>query len=140
MAELSGRCLCGSVRWSCSGTKTRNLICHCESCKRATSSPMTAFVGLRRADVTWMGEINHYQSSADAWRGFCPACGSRLYFRSERWPEEIHIHAATLDTPDDYRPDQHVLWSEHEPWLEQSLSLPKSEGFGIVPRTEGDGR
>ena len=133
MPDTTGKCFCGAVTWSSRGAKTRNLICHCESCKRATSSPITAFLGFARQDVTWSGEINHYESSPGSWRGFCPKCGSRLYFKSDRWPDEVHIHAATLDDPDAYVPDQHVLWEERTPWLESADTLPKSDGFGQTP-------
>lgn len=86
MVELSGRCLCCAVSWSYSGAITRRLVCHCESCQRATSSPFTAFVGLDPKHLTWTGEVNHYESSAGTHRGFCPSCGSRLYFSSDKWP------------------------------------------------------
>lgn len=127
MADLWGRCMCGSVTWTAKGPKTRNLICHCESCKRATSSPVTAFIGFDRDDVEWSGEINQFESSYQTWRGFCPACGTRLYFKFERWPTEIHVHAATLDKPDLYAPDQHVLWSERLPRVHVNDDLPKHE-------------
>ena len=134
MPEFSGRCLCGAVTWRSVSPKCRNLICHCESCRRATSSAFGAFIGFAPDDVTWHGQINHYESSPGNRRGFCPACGSRLYFRSERWPGEIHIHAATLDDDKVYEPDAHVVWSERVHWITHDDALPKHDGFGQAPK------
>ena len=136
MAELTGRCLCGAVRWTYSGPITRSLVCHCESCRRATSSPFTAFVGLEPEGLVWSGEINDYESSPGTHRGFCPTCGSRLYFRSDRWPGEIHVHAATLDDPAAYRPDAQVVLAERAPWLDRIEAVERFDGFHQRPDTD----
>ena len=134
MVELTGRCLCGAVRWSYNGRLTRNLVCHCESCQRATSAPFTAFLGVNSEEVKWQGLVNDYQSSKGTWRGFCPNCGSRLYFKSKRWPGETHLHAATLDDPVQYTPDRQVFSGERVPWLDKIEGLPKCAGFDAAPR------
>lgn len=126
---LSGHCLCGAVRWFATGQTVRNLICHCESCRRATASPFTAFAGFHPDQVTWQGAITHYESSPGTWRGFCPACGTRLYYRSDKWPAEIHIHAGTLDQPALYRPDAEVMTAERLVWLGPMTDLPHHSGF-----------
>lgn len=131
---VNGHCFCGAVRWSAASLPTRNLVCHCESCRRATSSPFTAFIGFQAGDVVWTGRIEHYESSPATWRGFCPACGTRLYFRSGKWPEEIHIHAATLDDENPYRPDAQVMLAEKAGWLDGLADLPRHEGFQVPPK------
>ena len=139
MAELSGRCLCGAVTWLSSGPVIRKLVCHCADCQRATSSPFTAFVGLDPDTVQWDGEVNHYESSAGSYRGFCQACGARLYFRSEKWPGEIHIHAATLDDPGSYRPDAQVVMRSQAPWLEALEKCPSHHDFQAAPSDKSGG-
>src|SRR3569832_2332368 len=116
---LSGHCMCGAVTWTYSGKVTRNLVCHCADCQRATSSPVTAFLGLRPDALNWAGDIRHYESSPGTFRGFCPSCGTRLYFRSDRWPHEIHVHAATMTNPEDYRPDAQVFMLSRLKWLDR---------------------
>ena len=139
MAELSGRCLCGAVTWCADGPVTRKLVCHCTDCQRATSSPFTAFVGLSPEAVNWVGKINRFESSPGSFRGFCPACGSRLYFRSTRWPGEIHVHAATLDVPEDYQPDAQVVMRSRMPWLDQLEGIPAHHDFQAAPSAITDG-
>ena len=133
MAELTGGCACGAVRWAHDGPFIRHLICHCRDCQRATSSPFAAFVGTRPEHVQWHGAPNHYQSSAQGVRGFCPDCGTRLYFRSQRWPGELHIHAGTLDDPSLYAPDTHVCVAEMVDWITLDDAVPKRDGFARTP-------
>ncbi|RWB19366.1 MAG: GFA family protein [Mesorhizobium sp.] len=130
---LAGRCMCGAVAWTCSGVVTRNLVCHCADCQRATSAPFTAFLGLRSEHVNWSGEIVHYESSPGTFRGFCPSCGTRLYFRSDRWPSEIHVHAATLTDPGEYQPDAQVFMPSRAKWLDRLPSVPAHDGFQQAP-------
>ena len=133
MNNLSGRCMCGSVTWTYTGGTTRNLVCYCTDCQRATSSPLTAFLGMLTTQLHWSGKIEHYESSAGTYRGFCPACGTRLYFRSDRWLEETHVHAATLTNPNDYRPDAQVLMRSRAGWLDLLDAIPGHDGFQRPP-------
>ena len=133
MDHLSGRCMWGAVTWTYSGETTRNLVCHCSDCQRATSSPFTAFLGMISEQLQWSGKVEHYESSPGTFRGFCLCCGTRLYFRSEKWPEEIHIHAATLTSPNDYRPDAQVFMRSRAHWLDRLGSIPVYQGFQRLP-------
>ena len=134
MPDISGRCMCGAVRWSHDGPVTRRLACHCTDCQRATSAPFTAFIGLEPAGLTWQGAPNHYESSPGTFRGFCPVCGTRLYFRSAKWPGEIHLHAATLADGHAYSPDRHVKCADSPGWLHLGDDLEKLDGFDAAPR------
>ncbi len=138
MADLSGKCMCGAATWIYSGPVTRNLVCHCDSCQRATSSPFTAFVGIDPKRLTLSGEVNDYQSSPGTYRGFCPVCGTRLYFRSEKWPAEIHMHAATLNDPSAYTPDAQVVLADKAPWLNHLTDVPQFDGFHQSPKARSD--
>ncbi len=135
MTNLSGKCMCGGVSWSSPGPVTRRLSCHCDDCQKATSSPFTTFVGLAPDSVTWLGDINHFESSPDTHRGFCPNCGTRLYFRSAKWPGEIHVHAATLNDQGAYIPDAHVKLEDRVAWLRLSDDIPKHQSFQATPKT-----
>ena len=45
---VTGRCLCGDIRYEYRGTPVKILHCHCESCRRHTSSPVATFVCVPR--------------------------------------------------------------------------------------------
>ena len=92
------------------------------------------------------GNVRH-ESSPETFRGFCPSCGTRLYFRSEKWPLEVHVHAATMTNPNEYQPgDAQVVMRSKAKWLDQLKSIPAYEGFQEKPsnyrstHTEWDSR
>ena len=136
MAELRGTCMCGAISWAYSGPVTRSLVCHCSDCQKATSSPFTAFVGLRAPLLSWTGAPNHFESSPGTHRGFCPTCGTRLYFRSDKWPDEIHMHAATLEDPAVYEPTAQVVMRSKVPWLKELENIPHFQSFEAPPKEQ----
>ena len=40
----TGRCLCGAIQFEFAGEAVETTHCHCESCRRQTSSPVATFV------------------------------------------------------------------------------------------------
>jgi hypothetical protein len=91
---------------------------------------------MKPEQLKWVGEIVHYESTPKTFRGFCPSCGTRLYFRSEKWPSEIHVHAATMSDPSDYKPSAQVLVRSKAKWLDQLQSIPAHEGFQQEPSAD----
>jgi len=128
MAQLKGRCLCGAIRYSVNSAPKWTALCHCESCRRATSAPIVAWMGFEKAQIDWVGRKTFYQSSEIATRGFCATCGTQMSFESTNWPGEIHLYAASLENPGDYVPDLHCHHGEALPWLEIQDHLPRFEG------------
>jgi hypothetical protein len=133
MAKLNGRCLCGEVTWTYEGEIARSLVCHCTDCQRATSAPFAAFVGLRPEGLVWSGPITRFESSPQTWRNFCSVCGTRLTFRSDKWPGEVHVYAATLDPSHTYRPTAQVMLRSRADWLDDLPSIPHHNDFEISP-------
>jgi N-acetylglutamate synthase-like GNAT family acetyltransferase len=130
MGGGTGRCLCGAVRYRFDGPPNWSAHCHCESCRRATSSPMTSFFAVDHDRLAWSGaERRQYESSPGVFRSFCPRCGSPLTYQSPARQHEIDLYAATLDDPSTFTPELHVLWDERLPWLHISDTLPKQRGL-----------
>lgn len=63
-------------------------------------------------------------------------CGTRLYFQSEKWPDEIHVHAATLTNPNDYQPTAQVLMRSRAGWLGRLESIPGHQNFHTEPSAQ----
>ena len=121
----SGRCLCGAVRYVFEGAPNWQAHCHCESCRRATASPFTSFLGVAHAGFRWTDSLPaQYESSPDVLRFFCPDCGTPMAYQSPTRTDEIDLFAATLDNPSSYTPTQHVHWNERLPWLKIADGLP----------------
>src|ERR1051325_8973311 len=102
---LQGRCLCGAIRFSVEGPPKWTAWCHCQSCRRHTGAPVSAFAGFEREKVSFTkGEPARFSSSPGVQRGFCAACGSTLTYEGERWPTELHLHVGAFDDPEPFKP------------------------------------
>jgi len=122
----SGHCLCGAVRFAARGEPRWVAHCHCESCRRATSSAVATYAGFTAADVEWTGEPPaEFRSSPGVVRRFCRTCGSPLSFEGERWPGEIHLFVPSFDEPEVFRPACHVHVDEQLRWLHVADQLPR---------------
>lgn len=86
---------------------------------------MTSFFGVPREGVTWSGEVRVHVSSPGVERGFCAVCGTPMFYRSDAWPKETHLYAASLLEPTAFKPEAHYHWGEKLPWLKIEDSLPK---------------
>ena len=116
----SGGCLCGGVRFGLDGPPLWVAHCHCSMCRRAQGAGFVTWAGFAEDALRIeAGEdlLSRYSSSPAAGRSFCRRCGSPLYFRSARWPGEIHVTLASLDSTEDLRPAAHAYWSSRAPWL-----------------------
>lgn len=80
---LRGQCLCGAVTVSATIRKTGLTVCHCDMCRRHTSS---MFVGLapEQESLKIAGPAKSFRSSDWAERGFCTECGSTLWYGTIR--------------------------------------------------------
>lgn len=126
MAELSGRCLCGCVRFKVNGEILSAGHCHCESCRRATSSPVTTFFTVRRSDAEIGGEsLRFYASSPGVKRGFCRNCGSPMSFQTDERPNEMDFYVASLNDGLHVEIHEHWHWDERVDWLNVTDDLPK---------------
>jgi hypothetical protein len=100
--KSNGSCMCGSVQFSFAGDPHFIKDCVCDSCRRAHGASAVCWVGVATSQFNVeKGEsfLRWYQSSAESQRGFCTACGTRILFRSSRWPDEMHMAVASMETP-----------------------------------------
>lgn len=126
MAIRGGHCLCGAVSYEYSGAENWRGYCHCESCRRSNSAPVACFFGVSRDAYRFTGaKPAIYESSPGVRRLFCARCGTQMAFDADRYPREIHFHAASLDDPDNFSPQFHVHCGERLPWLNVADDLPK---------------
>ena len=125
--EITGRCLCGACGFAYSGAPRFMAHCHCESCRRATASAFTSFIGVPDGQWRWTGQsLRDYASSPGVTRSFCPTCGAQMAYRASKFPGEIHFYAALLDEPAHFVPTMHVHSDEMLPWIHLADDLPRT--------------
>ncbi len=124
---IPGSCLCGAVRFSVTVPVRFAVHCHCSRCRKAHGAAFVTWVGVPdpgfRFD-TGESEVGWYASSPEARRGFCRACGSPLFFRSTRWPGEVHVVRASLEGDPGMEPKAHVFADARVPWVTLGDDLP----------------
>lgn len=122
---LTGRCLCGAVRYRAEGPPLRVSHCHCEQCRRAGGGVALTFASFETAKVTFEGiPMRRVRSSDFASREFCPECGSPITFRFDERPEAVSVTVGTLDDPARTPATRHYFTSERIPWVHLDPELP----------------
>ncbi|MGH7153770.1 MAG: GFA family protein [Acetobacteraceae bacterium] len=135
MSELTGRCFCGDIAYIVSGAPLHVVHCHCESCRRATSSPITTFLIVRRAELRYThGTPSLYASSPGVRRSFCARCGSPIAYESDGRPDQVDLYVCSLNDPALAAPTMHVHVEERVPWFDTLDDLPR---YARTPRDGG---
>ena len=101
----NGSCMCGTVQFSFKGKPRFVGECVCASCRRAHGASVVAWVGVKAEQFTLNSghsTLKWYHSSQPSERGFCQQCGTRMLFRSTKWPGEIHMALACIDEPHNF--------------------------------------
>jgi len=80
MDGVTGRCLCGAVRFVADGVEAHYHACHCGMCRRWLGGPPFFGVGVKSVIFTGEDNLARYVSSEWAERGFCKACGTNLFY------------------------------------------------------------
>jgi hypothetical protein len=137
-ADLTGGCLCGTVRYRLVAKPEGAGWCHCRSCQLNSGSPAMAFASVPIDAMTIdAGDdaLRHYASSDAAERWFCGTCGTPLWVQDRDTPQERDFSLATLDDPASVIPGFHIYWSSRIAWDKPADELPRfprsrSEGAG----------
>lgn len=119
--EISGQCLCGAVTVTATVTKPIVRACHCDMCRRHTSS-MYMSLATDPGSVRFDGPAKSFRSSDWAERGFCATCGSTLWYGTVA-DGQRHIAAGLFDNAAaaplkleffaDQTPEGYALAGEH---------------------------
>lgn len=110
-AITSGGCLCGGVRFEIRGPLRAVTTCHCAMCRRAGTS-VGAYTACAPEDLAITGgEPAWYASSTEARRGFCPACGSQLFWAPAHG-RHVSVSAGAIDDPLRLVPGEHIYVGE----------------------------
>lgn len=126
-----GHCLCGEVTYEYEGPENWRAHCHCESCRRNTSSAFTTFMGVPRSACRFTGRpLSVYVSSPGVRRLFCSNCGTPMAYETDRYPDEIHLYAASLENPENFEPRFHVHYAERLSWADINDGLRRYDRSG----------
>lgn len=129
MSSVSGSCLCGKLRFTANLPTLWVAHCHCTLCQKNAGAAFVTWAGFNEQDVQIDDSnktLKWYSATENAYRGFCNECGSTIFFKSARWPNELHITVVNILEALDCLPQMHVNWSSHQAWLHLADDLPKT--------------
>lgn len=119
---LHGSCLCGTVRYTVTGTPTRFMHCHCSRCRKATGTGHASnlfFDPGTLAMTTGADQVRAYKVP-EALRfsnSFCTVCGSRVpYQRQNGAATVVVVPAGSLDEEPPIRPQARIFQDSRAAW------------------------
>jgi hypothetical protein len=125
---ITGRCLCGNVRFQITGSLGPIVHCHCAQCRQATGTAFATNANVRRDEIAFTSGfdgITQYESSPGKFRAFCSRCGSPMFSRSIDDPDNLRVRLGTLEQDPGGRPIVHVWVADKAPWFEITDELPQ---------------
>lgn len=136
--DLTGGCICGAVKYEIKGKINRVSHCHCRMCQKSSGAPFMTWIDMPRDSFKITeGELVFYRSSADAKRGSCGHCGSKITWEGDKLPDRLDVSIMTLSEPESVTPDEHIYYDSRAMWLNPDPHLPKRSSSN-EPQTGGE--
>ena len=133
-ATLTGRCLCGAVRYRTAAPLAPPTCCHCESCRRASGAHAVVWISVARASLEFTAQPPvTFESSPGIRRTFCARCGSPLTYWNPARAAEIDLTVGSLDDAARHAPHDHIWMQDAPAWDRPADGLP------TYPRSRPEG-
>ncbi len=130
--EITGGCLCGSVRYRSTAAPITTRVCWCRLCQYLGAGSGTVNVCFATATFTREGATTVHASVAESGnpmqRSFCPRCGTPLFSATEARPHLVFVRAGSLDDPELARPALTIWTAEAPTWACFDARLPSAAG------------
>ena len=130
-----GGCLCGAVRYRINGEPVASGICHCRTCRKASSAPTLPFV-VFRADqfAITRGSPTEFQLVASCHAHLLRPLRLPAHLQTADEPDRIDVMTCSLDDPEAFPPTFHVWVSHRLAWA------PVADGLPAYPTTRSAGQ
>ena len=129
MAQLTGGCLCGAVRFSTAAEPLATFVCHCRDCQKFSGSAFCALVALPKEAVTITGTMKAFSSPGGSGkpilRHFCPECGASIAEEAAIGPGRIVLNVGTFDDPKSVTPSREIYCDDALPWVQLTGDMPR---------------
>jgi hypothetical protein len=120
-ATVPGSCLCGGVRFELESPFELASYCHCENCRKQTSTFGVISMKVPRERLRLLsGEelLKSWQPEpGTVIRVFCGRCGSGIYSMEAPDSEVVWVRMGVLDADPGLRPSRHTWVRSAPAWL-----------------------
>jgi hypothetical protein len=122
---LKGSCLCGAITFTATGPARDPAACHCSQCRKQ-SGHYWASVQVLDENLTITGSPRWYAASETARRGFCPTCGSFLFWKGQDDPD-TGVALGALEAPTGLRLERHIFTADKGDYYEIADQVRQEE-------------
>ena len=119
---MKGSCLCKAVSYQVTGEPAGFSCCHCTQCRKQ-SGHVWASAYVSDEELKISGEVRWHKSSEKAKRGFCPTCGSFLFWKHD---DDSHtsFSLGSVDGDVGARLTKHIFTADQGDYYEITDGLP----------------
>lgn len=122
---MKGSCLCGAITFTATGTVGQPSACHCSQCRKQSGHVWaSAYVQDQHLSIT--GDVRWFQSSDKAKRGFCPNCGSALFWKHAD-DDFTCFSTGSVDGPTGLRLRSHIFTADKGDYYDIADDAPHRE-------------
>ena len=121
-----GHCLCGAVGFTLRARPQDPAVCHCRECRRQSGHAWAAATVPDEA-LEIAGPVAWYAASPRARRGFCPRCGSFLFWKGQG-EDTTDVSLGALHMPTGLRLARHIFVAEKGDYYDIADGLPQQQG------------
>lgn len=123
MTTLSGSCNCKSVTFTVRKPRAGVAACHCSQCRKQ-SGHHWASSDAEEADFDISGDVRWFEASPTAKRGFCPVCGTFLFWKAHD-ESKMSFSAGTIDGPTGLHLARHIFVADKGDYYDITDDLPQ---------------
>ena len=125
-ATYRGSCLCGDITFGVHAVPQGASVCHCTQCRKQ-SGHLWASAYVPRDALRITGEPRWFEASDTAKRGFCPRCGSFLFWAAHD-EGTMSFALGALDAPTGLRLEKHIFCASKGDYYDIADGLPQHDG------------
>lgn len=121
--EMRGSCLCGNITWQATGKIGAPAACHCSQCRKQ-SGHFWASGWAYDDNLTIEGSPSWFEATPGFKRGFCPRCGSFLFWKDLNDPWTC-FSMGSVDGQSGLRLSQHIFTDDKGDYYDIADGLPQ---------------
>ena len=122
---LTGSCLCGDVTFTVGAPPQGASVCHCGQCRKQ-SGHTWASACVARSELSISGTVTWYAASETAKRGFCPRCGSFVFWAAHD-EDTMSFALGALDQPTGLRLEKHIFVADKGDYYDIADGVPQKD-------------
>ena len=123
MTTLSGSCNCKKVTFTVANPRPEVAACHCGQCRKQSGHHWASSTA-EESDIVISGEVRWYEASPTAKRGFCPVCGTFLFWKAHD-ETKMSFSPGVIDGPSGLKLARHIFVADKGDYYTISDDLPQ---------------